>query len=240
MRPTHFNHERYACPGGCISDSKRSADAQILQNGVHSPWSVIRAKPGAKSPWGDPQKISSEARGVPEAGLAGLSKEALGVGGEGGSTRDKTVETSASPESPHKTPRRGEGRRQPDDVPPSSHVRTPRSPGESLEEERLVETPVVDPQGSYAKFAPAEYSAESEDYSGEPEELVSPTRESWGLGTSRDVPPKWMSSMYFNGQREQLRAWPQGGVELPRAQFSAELWVRPEGGQSNPAIIAGE
>nr|XP_020469038.1 pappalysin-2 isoform X1 [Monopterus albus] len=67
----------------------------------------------------------------------------------------------------------------------------------------------------------------TENYSGEVEEAV-PT-----------VPPSWMTALYFSRRREQLRLKPAAGVEMPRAKFSLELWVKPEGGQSNPAIIAG-
>uniref|UniRef100_A0A8C9ZJF3 Pappalysin 2 n=1 Tax=Sander lucioperca TaxID=283035 RepID=A0A8C9ZJF3_SANLU len=61
---------------------------------------------------------------------------------------------------------------------------------------------------------------------------------SWGNPVPR-VPPSWMTALYFSGRREQLKVKPAAGVELPRAKFSLELWVKPEGGQSNPAVIAG-
>uniref|UniRef100_A0A3P8SDJ0 Pappalysin 2 n=1 Tax=Amphiprion percula TaxID=161767 RepID=A0A3P8SDJ0_AMPPE len=61
---------------------------------------------------------------------------------------------------------------------------------------------------------------------------------SWGSPVPR-VPPSWMTALYFNGRREQLKVKLAAGVELPRATFSLELWVKPEGGQSNPAVIAG-
>ncbi|XP_064197731.1 pappalysin-2 [Anguilla rostrata] len=248
-RPTDFNHERYACPGGCISDTKHSADAQILQNGAHSPWSISKARFNGESPWGDPEKSRSETPGAPEAEPPRLSEEARKAGGEGGSSGDKTAETSDSPENAHATPQRGEGwRQQPKKDRPSSRSRTLRSlvealgeekPEEEEEEEDAPEDAAGASRGSHEESRPADYSAESEgDYSGEQEGLGGPAREPWASGT-RDVPPEWMTSMYFSGQREQLRAWPGGGAELPRAQFSAELWVKPEGGQSNPAIIAG-
>uniref|UniRef100_A0A3B3W0Y5 Pappalysin 2 n=1 Tax=Poecilia latipinna TaxID=48699 RepID=A0A3B3W0Y5_9TELE len=81
----------------------------------------------------------------------------------------------------------------------------------------------------------------TEDYSGEVEEadaaMDSPNN-SWGTPLPR-VPPSWMTALYFNGHREQLKVKLAEGVELPRDKFSLELWVKPEGGQSNPAVIAG-
>lgn len=84
----------------------------------------------------------------------------------------------------------------------------------------------------------------TEDYSGEVGE-ADPTASipvgspsPWGSPVPR-VPPSWMTALYFSGRREQLKLKPAAGVELPRATFSLELWVKPEGGQSNPAVIAG-
>lgn len=86
----------------------------------------------------------------------------------------------------------------------------------------------------------SDYSAESEDYSGEqegqPSSLVSVP---WGR-SAREIPPQWMSVLYFGGRKEKLRINPAAGIELPRKKFSIELWVKPDGGQNNPAIIAGE
>ncbi|KAM7378792.1 hypothetical protein PAMP_004390 [Pampus punctatissimus] len=82
------------------------------------------------------------------------------------------------------------------------------------------------------------------DYSGEVEEadplasLPVGSLSPWGSPVP-SVPPSWMTALYFSGRREQLRLKPAARVELPRAKFSLELWVKPEGGQSNPAVIAG-
>ncbi|KAF3858509.1 hypothetical protein F7725_011710 [Dissostichus mawsoni] len=84
----------------------------------------------------------------------------------------------------------------------------------------------------------------TEDYSGEVVEEEQPANMPvgsslpWGSPLPR-VPPSWMTALYFSGRREQLKVKPAAGVELPRAKFSLELWVKPEGGQSNPAVIAG-
>lgn len=45
--------------------------------------------------------------------------------------------------------------------------------------------------------------------------------------------------LYFSGKRERLLLRPEVLAEIPREAFTVEAWVRPEGGQSNPAIIAG-
>uniref|UniRef100_A0A8C1THT0 Pappalysin 2 n=1 Tax=Cyprinus carpio TaxID=7962 RepID=A0A8C1THT0_CYPCA len=55
----------------------------------------------------------------------------------------------------------------------------------------------------------------------------------------RNLPAKWMTAVYFGGQAEQLKGNPAFGIDLPRSRFTLELWVKPEGGQNNPAIIAG-
>ncbi|XP_043914113.1 pappalysin-1 [Protopterus annectens] len=43
--------------------------------------------------------------------------------------------------------------------------------------------------------------------------------------------------LYFTGHRDQMKLRP--GIELPRGQFSAEMWIQPEGGQQVPAVLAG-
>lgn len=84
----------------------------------------------------------------------------------------------------------------------------------------------------------------NEDYSGEVEEMDPPANlpvgstSPWGGPVPR-VPPSWMTALYFSGRRERLKLKPTAGLELPRDKFSLELWVKPEGGQSNPAVIAG-
>ncbi|XP_036891062.1 pappalysin-2 [Sturnira hondurensis] len=45
--------------------------------------------------------------------------------------------------------------------------------------------------------------------------------------------------LYFSGRRERLLLRPEVLAEIPREAFTVEAWVKPEGGQSNPAIIAG-
>lgn len=82
------------------------------------------------------------------------------------------------------------------------------------------------------------YSTDSDEYSGEQEGLKSTAGELWRADV-RDVPAKWMTAVYFSGQAEQLKVNPAFGLELPRSRFTLELWLKPEGGQNNPAIIAG-
>lgn len=86
-----------------------------------------------------------------------------------------------------------------------------------------------------------EQAGATEDYFGEVEEEDAAADfhvDSWGTSLPR-VPPSWMTALYFSGHREQLKVKLAEGVKLPRDKFSLELWVKPEGGQSNPAVIAG-
>uniref|UniRef100_A0AAV2JRQ8 Pappalysin-2 n=1 Tax=Knipowitschia caucasica TaxID=637954 RepID=A0AAV2JRQ8_KNICA len=97
---------------------------------------------------------------------------------------------------------------------------------------------------------PSHDAGDEELFSGEVEEeelgaSVRPALHNSGRGSSSwaslvpRAPPSWMTALYFRGGKEQLRLRPEAELELPRAQFSLELWVKPEGGQSNPAVIAG-
>lgn len=89
-------------------------------------------------------------------------------------------------------------------------------------------------------------AASSEDYSGEVEEAdkaaasapVGGAAAPWGSPVPH-APASWMTALYFSGRREQLKLKPAPGFELPRSKLSVGLWVKPEGGQSNPAVIAG-
>ncbi|XP_028834109.1 pappalysin-2 isoform X2 [Denticeps clupeoides] len=84
----------------------------------------------------------------------------------------------------------------------------------------------------------SDHSAESEEYSGEQDGPRAPAKDRWPADFQK-LPPGWMSALYFSGRAEQLRVNPAAGVELPRTKFSIELWVKPEGGQKNPAFLAG-
>ncbi|XP_028936958.1 pappalysin-2 [Ornithorhynchus anatinus] len=48
-----------------------------------------------------------------------------------------------------------------------------------------------------------------------------------------------MPILYFSGRREQLLLRPEAMAEIPRETFTVEAWLKPEGGQNNPAVIAG-
>ncbi|XP_063051363.1 pregnancy-associated plasma protein A, pappalysin 1b [Engraulis encrasicolus] len=69
-------------------------------------------------------------------------------------------------------------------------------------------------------------------------------------GMNRGSPPRYprsshtersssgrLKAVYFTGRSDQLRLKPS--VELPRGNFTLETWIRPEGGQRSPAVIAG-
>uniref|UniRef100_A0A4W5L620 Pappalysin 2 n=1 Tax=Hucho hucho TaxID=62062 RepID=A0A4W5L620_9TELE len=119
----------------------------------------------------------------------------------------------------------------------SEQCRSTRQPRQATYSASVLHLP---PVAHPRRYTTSDYSAESEDYPGDQEGPPNPgpTRILWGAQIP-DVHPKWMSALYFNGQKEQLRVNPAAGIELPRAKFSVELWVKPEGGQTNPAIIAG-
>uniref|UniRef100_A0A3B4FZG4 Pappalysin 2 n=1 Tax=Pundamilia nyererei TaxID=303518 RepID=A0A3B4FZG4_9CICH len=89
-----------------------------------------------------------------------------------------------------------------------------------------------------ARSSTATPESVTEDYSDEVQEGDWLPAGTWGSPVPK-VPPSWMTALYFNGRREQLKVKLPAGVELPRATFSLELWVKAEGGQSNPAVIAG-
>lgn len=102
----------------------------------------------------------------------------------------------------------------------------------------------ADPRGPQQPAPETLGDVSREDYSGEVEEADAPvsvpvgSAAPWGSPVPK-VPASWMTALYFSGRREQLKLKPAAGFELPRIKFSVELWVKPEGGQSNPAVIAG-
>ncbi|XP_012500097.1 PREDICTED: pappalysin-2 [Propithecus coquereli] len=60
---------------------------------------------------------------------------------------------------------------------------------------------------------------------------------SWDAGTFNSQ--GGLPVLYFSGRRERLLLRPEVLAEIPREAFTVEAWVKPEGGQNNPAIIAG-
>uniref|UniRef100_A0A4W4ED87 Sushi domain-containing protein n=1 Tax=Electrophorus electricus TaxID=8005 RepID=A0A4W4ED87_ELEEL len=81
-------------------------------------------------------------------------------------------------------------------------------------------------------------AATGQDSEGDEADSGEPEGQAWGADR-QDAPLQWMTALYFSGQGERLRLNPATFVELPHAAFTAELWVKLEGGQDNPAIIAG-
>lgn len=60
---------------------------------------------------------------------------------------------------------------------------------------------------------------------------------------SRKEKNKFGQAIYFSGKREILKLRLKGkrdGNQIPRRQFALELWVKPEGGQTDPTSILGE
>lgn len=54
---------------------------------------------------------------------------------------------------------------------------------------------------------------------------------------AEDNSPYRGKAVYFTGRGDQLRLKP--GVEIPRGNFTLEMWIKPEGGQRSPTVIAG-
>uniref|UniRef100_A0A8C9U8J2 Pregnancy-associated plasma protein A, pappalysin 1a n=1 Tax=Scleropages formosus TaxID=113540 RepID=A0A8C9U8J2_SCLFO len=52
-----------------------------------------------------------------------------------------------------------------------------------------------------------------------------------------DSSPGPGKAVYFTGRGDQIRLKPS--VEIPRGNFTLEMWIRAEGGQRSPAVIAG-
>ncbi|XP_062340727.1 pappalysin-1-like [Osmerus eperlanus] len=57
------------------------------------------------------------------------------------------------------------------------------------------------------------------------------------LSSHADNYPGRGKPVYFTGRGDQLRLKP--GVEIPRGNFTLEMWIKPEGGQRSPTVIAG-
>ncbi|XP_021141485.2 pappalysin-2 [Columba livia] len=81
--------------------------------------------------------------------------------------------------------------------------------------------------GEEEPWGEAESQVRREKLRGREPQVPSPHRE-------RSLP-----ALYFSGGREQLAARPEALPATPREEFTLEVWVKAEGGQSNPAIIAG-
>ncbi|XP_036452168.1 pappalysin-2 isoform X1 [Colossoma macropomum] len=217
----HHRIARSSCSGGCSLDG---SDAFGLRDGP--PWESSGQKSQDKSER-EPDKWNGERRprlrtdkmlDSFEPGSA--SAEARAVAWDGNMSNRRVRRSSQLKE-------KQDGRM--DRF--SSVRRVPRSPPEIRSKRK--EHP-----GDVAFEQDIRTSEGSEDYSGEQEGQVSPGAEPWGAEV-RDVPPKWMTALYFRGQREQLKVNPTADVELPRSRFTLELWIKPEGGQNNPAVIAG-
>lgn len=105
-------------------------------------------------------------------------------------------------------------------------------------------TPQLEKDGDQKKPTRILEGRSDEDSSGEVEEVDSPVSQPGGSPSPwrpmPRVPSSWMTALYFGGRQEQLKLTPAAGLELPRGKFSLELWVKAEGGQSNPAVVAGE
>ncbi len=62
-------------------------------------------------------------------------------------------------------------------------------------------------------------------------------RRSPRLSQAGESSPGPRRAVYFTGRGDQLRLKPN--AEVPRGNFSLEMWIKPEGGQRSPAVIGG-
>ncbi|XP_018608776.1 pappalysin-2 [Scleropages formosus] len=215
--------EEETCPGGCSSHTGHGTAARILQSGAHGPWRIDGRGASEETP-GATRVPASDRSFSGVKSRRGWESDAIAA------ETGRQPKEAGEPPVPRERLHRG--------VP--IQKRTPRSPARPSEKEKREGFPddAAASRKRYGSFHPTGYSNESDDYSGEHEGLSRSARESWGF-TEQDLPPQWMTTIYFRGQKEQLRVHPALGLVLPRAAFSVELWVKPEGGQSDPAIIAG-
>ncbi|XP_055497937.1 pappalysin-2-like [Leucoraja erinacea] len=63
-----------------------------------------------------------------------------------------------------------------------------------------------------------------------------PARRGWLSGPS-DCEPAAVTALYLSGGKQRLKL--RWEPSMPQGQFTAEMWLNPEGGQDNPAIVAG-
>ncbi|XP_042612734.1 pappalysin-1-like isoform X1 [Cyprinus carpio] len=62
-------------------------------------------------------------------------------------------------------------------------------------------------------------------------------RRSPRLSQAGESSPGRRRAVYFTGRGDQLRLKPN--AEVPRGNFTLEMWIKPEGGQRSPAVIGG-
>lgn len=242
----HITHlEESSCSGGCNSDANSNPGLDSASHWGKGEKKVSRGNSEAMISK-DKEERHVKIIGMvisPHPNFRRKPPSRADVTVDSSSDNDKPEVDGVRSEGPHKQLPLKKQQRVTADM-PTFHRRFRRSPAVSNGEDSRAAFPesIVNSRGIFSTFRQhSDYSAESEDYPGDQEgpPNAGPARILWGAQIP-DVHPKWMSALYFNGQKEQLRVNPAAGIELPRAKFSVELWVKPEGGQTNPAIIAGE
>ncbi|XP_059840833.1 pappalysin-2-like [Hypanus sabinus] len=63
-----------------------------------------------------------------------------------------------------------------------------------------------------------------------------PAPRGWSSGPA-DCDPSVVTAVYLSGDKERLKL--RRDSVMPRGRFTAEMWLKAEGGQNNPAIVAG-
>uniref|UniRef100_A0A674C6N0 Pappalysin 2 n=1 Tax=Salmo trutta TaxID=8032 RepID=A0A674C6N0_SALTR len=233
----HITHlEESSCSGGCNSDANSNPGLDSASHWGKGEKKVSRGNSEAMIP------KDKEERHVKIIGM--VSSPHPNFSRKPPSRADVTVDSSSDNDKPEVDGGRSEGPHKQLLLKKQQRVltgRVRRTLTVSHGEDSWAAFPesIVKSRGIFSTFRQhSDYSAEIEDYPGEQEGPPSRASTLWGAQIP-DVPPKWMSALYFSGQKEQLRVNPAAGIELPRAKFSVELWANPEGGQTNPAIIAG-
>lgn len=219
------------CAGGCRFESGGTHQAWLEQGSWPSKWSGSVGAGGQYGKQHDKRSATEETELRDGAGTARPGPPSAGPS-PGSSLSSFTRDLR--PVFPHED----EG---------NSSLHRQLSPDRPTHPTRLKALHALQPEGDGDQKIPTGIPGgrSDEDSSGEVEEVDPPLRQPvgspspWRSGLPR-VPSSWMTALYFGGGQEQLKLNPAAELELPRAKFSLELWVKPEGGQSNPAVVAGE
>lgn len=219
------------CAGGCRFESGGSHQAWLEKRSLAGHWS---GSVGAGGQDGNPRVNRSATEEKELRDGAGTARPGLpSAGPSSGSSRSR-FPRNPRPVSPHED----EG---------NSSLHKEVSPGSPTQPTRLeaLHAPQLERDGDQKIPTGIVAGRSNEDSSGEVEEVDPPLSQAagspslWRSGLPR-VPSSWMTALFFGGGQEQLKLNPAAGLELPRGKFSLELWLKPEGGQSNPAVVAGE
>lgn len=217
------------CTGGCRFESGGTHQAWLEKRSWAGKWSGSVGAVGQDGKQHDNRSATEELRDGADTARPRLPS----AGPSSGSSRSR-FPRNLRPVSPHEDEGNASLHREvsPDSTTKPTGLKTLHAPQLERDGDQKILTGTVGGRSD-------------EDSSGEVEEVDLPLSQAagspspWRSGLPR-VPSSWMTALYFGGGQEQLRLNPAAGLELPRGKFSLELWLKPEGGQSNPAVVAGE